>query len=102
MTINGYGAEVLRGINPEALAQGLVDSLGTSLDPLIPGFKFTDLDERDRLAEMDFHFSLATPEVSAEDLALAAAEDQSSMFAEYFGQLVGKLTLSEKEFAHKH
>ena len=90
VTINGYGAEVLRGINPEALAQGLVDSLGTSLDPLIPGFKFTDLDERDRLAEMDFHFSLATPEVSAEDLALAAAEDQSSMFAEYFGQLAQK------------
>ena len=89
-TISSYGSEVLRGINAEELAQGLVDSLDTFLDPFIPGFKFTDLDERDRLAEMDFHFSLAMPEVSAEDIALAAAEDKSSMFAEYFGQLEQK------------
>ena len=89
-TIDSYGSEVLRGIRSEELAQGLVDSLDTSLDPFIPGFKFTDLDERDRLAEMDFHFSLAMPEVSAEDIALAAAEDESSMFAEYFGQLAEK------------
>ena len=88
--INSYGSEVLRGINPEELAQGLLESLGTSLDPLIPGFKFTDLDERDRLAEMDFHFSLAIPEVSAENLALEVAEDKSSIFAEYFRQLAEK------------
>jgi exodeoxyribonuclease V beta subunit len=88
--INSYGPEVLRGIDSEELAQGLLGSLGTSLDPLIPGFKFTDLDERDRLAEMDFHFSLAMPEVSAENLALAVAEDKFSMFAEYFSQLAEK------------
>jgi exodeoxyribonuclease V beta subunit len=88
--INSYGPEVLRGIDSEELAQGLLDSLGTSLDPLIPGFKFTDLDERDRLAEMDFHFSLAMPEVSAENLALVVAEDKSSLFAEYFSQLAEK------------
>jgi len=88
--IKSYGPEVLREINAEELAQGLLDSLDTSLDPLIPGFKFTDLDERDRLAEMDFHFSLAIPEVSAENLALAIAEDKSSMFTEYFSQLAEK------------
>jgi exodeoxyribonuclease V beta subunit len=89
-TLNNYGSEVLRGINVEELVLGLVDSLNTSLEPLIPGFKFTDLDARDRLAEMDFHFSLALPEVSAEELALAAAQDKSSMFAEYFEQLAQK------------
>jgi exodeoxyribonuclease V beta subunit len=89
-TISSHGSEVLRGINVDELAVGLIDSLGTPLDPLIPGFKFTDLDESDRLAEMDFHFSLAMPEVSAEDLALAAAEDKSSIFTEYFSQLAQK------------
>ena len=89
-TISEYGSETLRGISVENLALGLLDSLGTSLEPLVPGFQFTDLDSRDRLAEMDFHFSLAKPEVSAEQIALVAADDDSSLFAEYFGQLAQK------------
>ena len=89
-TISEYGSETLRGISVENLALGLLDSLGTSLEPLVPGFQFTDLDSRDRLAEMDFHFSLAKPEVSAEQIALVAADDESSLFAEYFGQLAQK------------
>ena len=89
-TISEYGSETLRGISVENLALGLLDSLGTSLEPLVPGFQFTDLDSRDRLAEMDFHFSLAKPEVSAEQIALVAADDESSLFVEYFGQLAQK------------
>ena len=89
-TISGYGSETLRGIDVNNLAQGLLDSLCTQLDPLVPGFQLVTLDSRDRLAEMDFHFTLAKPEVSAEQIAMAAADEQSSLFAEYFGQLAQK------------
>jgi exodeoxyribonuclease V beta subunit len=89
-TISGYGSETLRGIDVNNLAQGLLDSLCTNLDPLVPGFQLVNLDSRDRLAEMDFHFTLAKPEVSAEQIALAAADEKSSFFAEYFGQLAQK------------
>jgi exodeoxyribonuclease V beta subunit len=89
-TISGYGSETLRGIDVNNLAQGLLNSLGTNLDPLVPGFQLVNLDSRDRLAEMDFHFTLAKPEVSAEQIALAAADEKSSFFAEYFGQLAQK------------
>ena len=89
-TISGYGSETLRGIDVNNLAQGLLDSLCTQLDPLVPGFQLVNLDSRDRLAEMDFHFTLAKPEVSAEQIAMAAADEQSSLFAEYFGQLAQK------------
>jgi exodeoxyribonuclease V beta subunit len=88
--ISAYGSETLRGIDVNNLAQGLLDSLGTPLEPLVPGFQLLDLDSRDRLAEMDFHFTLARPEVSAEQIALAAASDNDSMFAEYFIQLAQK------------
>ena len=89
-TISGYGSETLRGIDVNILAQGLLDSLGTPLEPLVPGFQLLDLDSRDRLAEMDFHFTLAKPEVSAEQIALVAASDTDSMFADYFSQLAQK------------
>jgi exodeoxyribonuclease V beta subunit len=89
-TISAYGSETLRGIDVDNLAQGLLDSLCTHLDPLVPGFQLVDLDSRDRLAEMDFHFTLARPDVSAEQIALAAASDNDSMFAEYFIQLAQK------------
>jgi exodeoxyribonuclease V beta subunit len=89
-TISAYGSETLRGIDVNNLAQGLLDSLGTPLEPLVPGFQLVNLDSRDRLAEMDFHFTLAKPEVSAEQIALAAASDNDSMFAEYFIQLAQK------------
>jgi len=89
-TISGYGSETLRDIDVNNLAQGLLDSLCTNLDPLVPGFQLVNLDSRDRLAEMDFHFTLAKPEVSAEQIALAAADEKSSFFAEYFGQLAQK------------
>ena len=88
--IREYGSETLRSIDVNNLAQGLLDSLGTHLDPLVPGFQLVDLDSRDRLAEMDFHFTLAKPEVSAEQIALTAADEKSSLFAEYFGQLAQK------------
>jgi exodeoxyribonuclease V beta subunit len=88
--ISGYGSETLRGIDVNNLAQGLLDSLGTHLDPLVPGFQLVNLDSGDRLAEMDFHFILAKPEVSAEQIARAAANDENSMFKEYFGQLAKK------------
>ena len=89
-TINGYGRETLRNIDVENLAQGLFDSLDTPLDPLVSGFKLTELDARDRLAEMDFHFSLAKSGVSAEFIALAAATDNSSIFQKYFELLAQK------------
>ena len=89
-TISEYGSETLRGIDVNILAQGLLDSLGTPLEPLVPGFQLLDLDSRDRLAEMDFHFTLAKPEVSAEQIALVAASDNDSMFADYFSQLAQK------------
>ena len=88
--INGYGTETLRGVDVENLAQGLFDSLDTPLDPLVSGFKLTELDARDRLAEMDFHFSLAKSGVSAELIALAAAADDSSIFHGYFELLAQK------------
>ena len=88
--ISGYGSETLRGIDVNNLAQGLLDSLGTHLDPLVPGFQLVNLDSGDRLAEMEFHFILAKPEVSAEQIARAAANDENSMFNEYFGQLAKK------------
>jgi exodeoxyribonuclease V beta subunit len=88
--ISEYGSETLRGIDINNLAQGLHDSLGTPLEPLVPGFQLLNLDSRDRLAEMDFHFTLASPEVSAEQIALAAASDNDSMFAEYFSHLAQK------------
>ncbi len=89
-TIGRYGSEALRNIDTENLAQGLFDSLSSPLDPLVSGFKLTDLDARDRLAEMDFHFSLAKPEVSAERIAQVAATDKSSMFNQYFEALAQK------------
>ena len=85
--ISSYGSEVLKGISVEDLAQGLFDSLQTPLDPMIPGFRFADLDARDRLAEMDFHFSLPTTSVSKRLIAEAAAADSDSKFAAYFQQL---------------
>ena len=85
--ISSYGSEVLKGISVEDLAQGLFDSLQTPLDPLIPGFRFADLDAHDRLAEMDFHFSLPNTSVSKRMVAEAAAKDSDSMFAAYFQQL---------------
>ena len=85
--ISSYGSEVLKGISVEELAQGLFDSLQTPLDPLIPGFRFADLDARDRLAEMDFHFALPQSSVSKRLIAEAAAADSDSMFAPYFQQL---------------
>ena len=89
-TISEYGSETLRGIDVNNLAQGLIDSINTPLEPLVPGFQLLNLDSRDRLAEMDFHFTLAKSEVSAEQIALAAASDKDSMFAEYFYQLAQK------------
>ncbi len=88
--ISKYGPETLRGIDVNKLAQGLLDSLGTPLEPLVPGFKLLNLDPSDRLTEMDFHFTLAKHEVSAEQVALAAAGEDTSMFAKYFAQLAQK------------
>jgi exodeoxyribonuclease V beta subunit len=86
-TIAAYGSETLRGIDVEELATGLHGSLLTPLEPMIPGFRFADLNEADRLAEMDFHFSLPGDSASAVEIALAAAADSDSMFSSYFEQL---------------
>jgi exodeoxyribonuclease V beta subunit len=88
--ISEYGPETLRDINIDHLAQGLVDSLYTPIDPLVPGFQLLDLETRDRLSEMAFHFTLAQSEVSARQIALVAADDESSPFTEYFRQLAQK------------
>jgi exodeoxyribonuclease V beta subunit len=86
-TIAAYDSETLRGIDVEELATGLHGSLLTPLEPMIPGFRFADLNEADRLAEMDFHFSLPGDSASAVEIALAAAADSDSMFSSYFEQL---------------
>ena len=86
-TIETYDSETLRGINVEDLANGLHDSLLTPLEPMIPGFRFADLNNANRLAEMDFHFSLPADSASAVEIALAAAADSDSMFSSYFEQL---------------
>ena len=89
-TICEHGPETLRGIDVDGLAQGLLDSLVTPLEPLVPGFHLANLETPDRLSEMDFHFTLARPNVSAEQIALVASDDESSPFTEYFRQLAQK------------
>jgi exodeoxyribonuclease V beta subunit len=86
-TIGAYDSETLRGINVEELANGLHDSLLTPLEPMVPGFRFADLNGVNRLAEMDFHFSLPADSASAVEIALAAAADSDSIFSAYFEQL---------------
>jgi exodeoxyribonuclease V beta subunit len=86
-TIGAYDSETLRGINVEELASGLHDSLLTPLEPMVPGFRFADLNGVNRLAEMDFHFSLPADSASAVEIALAAAADSDSIFSAYFEQL---------------
>jgi exodeoxyribonuclease V beta subunit len=85
--IDSYDSETLRGVDVDALANGLLDALLTPLEPVIPGFRFADLDAANRLAEMDFHFSLPTNSASAVEIAQEAAADKDSMFFSYFEQL---------------
>ena len=85
--IDSYDSETLRGVDVDALANGLLDALLTPLEPVIPGFRFADLDAANRLAEMDFHFSLPTNSASAVEIAQEAAADKDSMFSSYFEQL---------------
>lgn len=85
--LNYRASSVLRDVEIPTLVDGLIDSLHTPLEPVIPGFEIGDLHSRDRLAEMDFHFSLNGGPVSTAEVARIAARDSESMFAPYFAKL---------------
>lgn len=86
-TLGNRVSAVMREIDISILVDGLLDSLKTPLEPALPGFEFGNLHSRDRLAEMDFHFSLLRGPISTSEIARIAAKDTESLFSSYFAQL---------------
>ena len=87
--IERRGLSMLSGVDPDALATGLVRAVDTPLEPLFPGVRLADIAAGDRLAEMDFHFALPKA-VESVEIARVAAADEGSLFAPYFADLADR------------
>ena len=81
------GTQGMSSSETDDLVNGLHDALDTPLDPILPGFRLLDVHSSDRLAEMDFHFSLNGGPVSTELIASLASREPNSLFADYFTRL---------------
>ena len=84
--IDSRGLATVGKVNPNGLAMGLARVVETPLDPLFPGIRLADILRKDRIPEMDFHFSLPNA-VDLVKIAHLAAAESKSLFADYFAKL---------------
>ena len=87
-----FGGKLLKDVNVDDLADGLIATLQTPMGPFFSNAKLADIPVVDRLPEMEFHFSLCPNAHSASSraIALAASTDLDSPFASYFRLLAEK------------
>lgn len=88
----------LRGVAASELADALAPSFTTPLGPLLVGKTLRDFSPRDRLAEMDFEFSLDNPTSTVGDLANLLAEHlaEDDPLVAYPGRLAQPLLATQR------